>query len=68
MNRNEGRGDDCHADAIQIFLFCILRTIWNTTDGLRAEKRGIYLERIVAWLQFRGGRFIDRDLSRLNQN
>jgi hypothetical protein len=32
------------------------------TDGLPAEKRGIYLERIVAWLRFRDGRFIDRDL------
>jgi hypothetical protein len=38
-----------------------LRTIWNAADGLPAEKRGIFLERIVAWLQFRGGRFIDRD-------
>jgi hypothetical protein len=38
-----------------------LRTIWNAADGLQAEKRGIFLERIVAWLQFRGGRFIDRD-------
>jgi hypothetical protein len=39
-----------------------LRTIWNAAGGLPAEKRGVYLERIVAWLQFRGGRFIDRDL------
>ncbi len=39
-----------------------LRTIWNVVDGLPAEKRGIYLERIVAWLQFRDGRFIERDL------
>jgi hypothetical protein len=39
-----------------------LRTIWNAVDGLPAEKRGIYLERIVAWLQFRDGRFIERDL------
>jgi hypothetical protein len=39
-----------------------LRTIWNAVDDLPAEKRGIYLERIVAWLQFRDGRFIDRDL------
>jgi hypothetical protein len=38
-----------------------LRTIWNAADDLPAEKRGIFLERIVAWLQFRGGRFIDRD-------
>jgi hypothetical protein len=29
---------------------------------LPAEKRGVYLERMIAWLQFRGGRFIDRDL------
>jgi hypothetical protein len=39
-----------------------LRTICNAADGLPAEKRGTYLERIVAWLQFRDGRFIDRDL------
>jgi hypothetical protein len=39
-----------------------LRTIWNAADGLSAKKRGIYLERILAWLKFRGGLFIDRDL------
>jgi hypothetical protein len=39
-----------------------LRTIWNAADGLPAQKRGIYLERMIAWLQFRGGRFVDRDL------
>ena len=39
-----------------------LRTVWNTADGLPAEKRGVFLERMVAWLQFRDGRFIDRDL------
>ena len=39
-----------------------LRTIWNAADGLPAQKRGIYLERMIAWLQFREGRFIDRDL------
>ena len=39
-----------------------LQAIWNVAHGLPAEKRGIYLERIVAWLQFRDGRFIDRDL------
>jgi hypothetical protein len=38
-----------------------LRTIWNAADGLPAKKRGVFLERIVAWLQFRGGRFINRD-------
>jgi hypothetical protein len=38
-----------------------LRTIWNAADGLPAEER-VYLERMIAWLQFRGGRFIDRDL------
>jgi len=39
-----------------------LRTIWNAAYSLPAENRGIFLERIVAWLQFRSGRFIDRDL------
>jgi hypothetical protein len=39
-----------------------LRAVRNAADGLPAEKRGIFLERIVARLQFRGGRFIDRDL------
>jgi hypothetical protein len=38
-----------------------LRAIWNAAGGLPAQKRGIFLERIVAWLQFRGGRFVDRD-------
>ena len=38
-----------------------LRSIWNAANGLPAKKRGIFLERIVAWLQFRDGRFIDRD-------
>jgi len=38
-----------------------LRTIWNAADGLPVTKRGVFLERIVAWLQFRDGRFIDRD-------
>ena len=39
-----------------------LRAIWSAADGLPAEQRGIFLERMVALLQFRGGRFIDRDL------
>ena len=38
-----------------------LHTIWNAADSLPANKRGVFLERIVAWLQFRGGRFIERD-------
>jgi hypothetical protein len=38
-----------------------LQTIWNAADGLPAENRGIYFERIVAWLNFRGGRFVERD-------
>jgi hypothetical protein len=38
-----------------------LQIIWNAADGLPANKRGVFLERIVAWLQFRGARFIDRD-------
>jgi hypothetical protein len=39
-----------------------IRTVWNAADRLPAEKRGIFLERMVAWLRFRDGRFIDRDL------
>ena len=39
-----------------------LRTVWNAADGLPAEKRGVFLERLVAWLQFRDGRFMERDL------
>jgi len=39
-----------------------LRTVWNAADRLPAEKRGFFLERMVAWLRFRDGRFIDRDL------
>jgi hypothetical protein len=39
-----------------------LRAIWNAVDGLPAQKRGVYLERMIAWLQFRDGRFVDRDL------
>ena len=38
-----------------------LRTVWNAAVGLPPEKRGVFLERLVAWLHFRGGRFIDRD-------
>lgn len=38
-----------------------LRNVWSAAAGLPAEKRGVFLERMVAWLQFRGGRFIDRD-------
>jgi hypothetical protein len=29
---------------------------------LPAEKRNTFLERFTAWLQFRAGRFTDRDL------
>jgi hypothetical protein len=39
-----------------------LRAIWIAADRVPFEKRGIFLERMVAWRQFRGGRFIDRDL------
>jgi hypothetical protein len=39
-----------------------VRTVWNAADRLPAEKRGIFLERMIAWLLFRDGRFIDRDL------
>ena len=40
-----------------------LQAIWHAAHGLPPEKRDIFLERMVAWLQFRGGRFIDRDLN-----
>ncbi len=38
-----------------------LRAVWNAVYRLPAEKRGIFLERMIGWLRFRGGRFIDRD-------
>ena len=38
-----------------------LQAIWNAVHGLPAEKHGVFLERMIALLQFRGGRFIDRD-------
>ena len=43
-------------------MFALSDSQLRTADGLPAEKRGIFLERMVAWLQFRDGRFIDRDL------
>ena len=39
-----------------------LRTVWTAADGLPMEKRGVFLERVVAWLQLRGSRFTDVDL------
>jgi hypothetical protein len=39
-----------------------LRAIWNVAASLPAIKRGVFIERMVAWLKFSGGRFIDRDL------
>lgn len=39
-----------------------LSMVWKAAHRVPAEKRGIFLERMVAWLRFRGGRFIDRDL------
>ena len=38
-----------------------LRTVWAAADRLPFEKRGIFLERVVARLQLRGS-FTDADL------
>ena len=39
-----------------------LRAIWAAADGLPADKRGIFLGRLVAHLQLRGSRFTTADL------
>ena len=39
-----------------------LRAIWAAADGLPAEKRGIFLGRLVAQLQLRDSRFATADL------
>ncbi len=38
-----------------------LQTVWNATDSLPLEKRGVFLERLVAQLRLRG-RFSTADL------
>jgi hypothetical protein len=38
-----------------------LRTVWATADRLPIEKRGVFLERVVARLQLHRG-FTDADL------
>jgi hypothetical protein len=37
-----------------------LRIVWAAADGL--EKRGVFLDRLVAQLQLRGSRFTTTDL------
>jgi hypothetical protein len=39
-----------------------LPIIWNAAYSLPAKNRGVFFDRIVAWLKFRGGRFSERDL------
>jgi hypothetical protein len=39
-----------------------LQALWDAADGLPPKKRVVFVERIVAWLEFRNGRFIERDL------
>jgi len=39
-----------------------LRAIWAAADGVPIEKRGIFLERLVARLQFGASRFTTADL------
>jgi len=40
-----------------------LRTVWNAADALPVEKRGVFLERLVAQLQLRSYRFTTADLN-----
>ena len=40
-----------------------LRTVWTAADGLPVGKRGIFLERVIAWLELRGSRLTDADLT-----
>jgi len=39
-----------------------LRTVWAAADGLPVEKRGVFLERLVAQLQLRGSSVTTTDL------
>jgi hypothetical protein len=39
-----------------------LRAVWTATDRLPVEKRGVFLERLIAQLQLRGSRFTTIDL------
>jgi hypothetical protein len=39
-----------------------LRSVWAAADRLPVEKRGVFLERLVAQLQLRGSRFATTDL------
>ncbi len=45
-----------------------LRTVWNAADALPVEKRGVFLERLVAQLQLRGFRFTTADLNDVMQS
>jgi hypothetical protein len=39
-----------------------LRAVWAAADRLPVEKRGVFLQRVVAQLQLRGSRFTTTDL------
>jgi hypothetical protein len=39
-----------------------LRAVWAAADGIPVEKRGVFLERLVAQLQLRGSHFTTTDL------
>jgi hypothetical protein len=39
-----------------------LRAVWAAADAVPAEKRGVFLGRLVAQLQLRGSRFTSADL------
>jgi hypothetical protein len=39
-----------------------LRAVWTAAGHLPAEKRGVFLERLIAQLQLRGSHFTTTDL------
>ena len=48
--------------AVLAFTDSQLRTVWAAADRVAVEKRGVFLERVVARLQLRGS-FTDADLN-----
>ena len=41
---------------------CQLATVMTAADKLPVEKRGVFLQRVVAWLSLRGTHFTDADV------
>jgi alkylhydroperoxidase family enzyme len=44
-----------------VFTDSQLRAVWAAADRVTVEKRGVFLERVVAWLQLHHG-FTETDL------